>query len=242
MKTHKHTPIVSKWFTGGFTLVELLVVLGIIGVLAAILIPTIGSVRTNAYLSDSQSRIRQILTAAHLYSLDHSGHMPKVATSGQEYADADGGFFLLMDDNGVADLESTALLPYIETTDIFFARGDDGLKADGTSGRNFSYSFNFLINKGELAEGASEPTGFDKALGTVQYQTVLEPSKKVMVFEEESPNDAFCVWFMDEDRLTDRYNGKGPVGFVDGHVEALEPDVVFANPEYGEFVQKRDQY
>lgn len=226
----------GKCFNRGFTLVELLVVFGIIAILAAILIPTVGKVRTGAYLSDSQARVRQILTATHLFSLDHSGHMPKVAAY-QDYPDGD--FFFLMSDQAVADLESSALLPYLESEEVFLAKGDEGLKEDGTPGRNFSYSFNFLINQG--IDDGSGPKDFDKALGTVQYQTVLEPSKKIMVFEEHAPNDGFSVWFFESDRLTDRYNGKGVVGFVDGHVEALEPDAVLGNEDYCKLVPESSQ-
>lgn len=57
----------------GFTLIELLTVIAIIGILAAIIIPTVGKVRASARASTSASNLRQIGMAATLYSEDNRG-------------------------------------------------------------------------------------------------------------------------------------------------------------------------
>jgi prepilin-type N-terminal cleavage/methylation domain-containing protein/prepilin-type processing-associated H-X9-DG protein len=55
----------------GFTLIELLTVIAIIGILAAIIIPTVGKVRASARASASASNLRQIGMAATLYANDN---------------------------------------------------------------------------------------------------------------------------------------------------------------------------
>jgi prepilin-type N-terminal cleavage/methylation domain-containing protein len=55
----------------GFTLIELLTVIAIIGILAAIIIPTVGKVRASARASSSASNLRQIGMAAALYANDN---------------------------------------------------------------------------------------------------------------------------------------------------------------------------
>lgn len=56
-----------------FTLIELLTVIAIIGILAAIIIPTVGRVRESARNSTSLSNLRQIGMANQLFAQDNKG-------------------------------------------------------------------------------------------------------------------------------------------------------------------------
>ena len=59
-----------------FTLIELLTVIAIIGVLASILIPVLGSVRESARSSRCTTNLRQIGMAIQAYASDHKGALP----------------------------------------------------------------------------------------------------------------------------------------------------------------------
>ncbi|MBC2603648.1 type II secretion system protein [Puniceicoccus vermicola] len=61
-----------------FTLVELLTVMAILGVLAAILVPVVSKIRVNAERTECASNIRQIGLAIHQFASENEGRLPYV--------------------------------------------------------------------------------------------------------------------------------------------------------------------
>lgn len=70
--THRHTK--------GFTLVELLVVIAVVGVLAALLLPALGRAKEKSRFSACLSNLRQVNLSIRLYAEDNADDLPVLPT------------------------------------------------------------------------------------------------------------------------------------------------------------------
>jgi prepilin-type N-terminal cleavage/methylation domain len=78
----------------GFTLIELLTVIAIIGILAAILVPTVGRVRESARATQCGSNLRQIQMANIVYANEHNGNYVTAAIGSGDGTDPERKWFV----------------------------------------------------------------------------------------------------------------------------------------------------
>ncbi|MFK7601912.1 type IV pilin protein [Deinococcus sp. SM5_A1] len=63
----------------GFTFIELLIVISVIGILSAVLIPNVLSAQSRGYDAVAQSCARSITTGEAIYYIDFGSHTPNLA-------------------------------------------------------------------------------------------------------------------------------------------------------------------
>ncbi len=150
---------------GAFTLIELLTVIAIIGILAAIIIPTVGKVRSSARTATTISNAKQVGMAMLLYAqenrsqiLAHS-YSPGYPTSEATYRQF--ASYLTRNPNGaggatvVKDRAMGALALVADAAIPESLRNGDPLTDKTYGGYGFTWTFNviFNYNAGRQAEG-----------------------------------------------------------------------------------------
>jgi len=142
----------------GFTLVELLVVIGIIAALVAILLPALNSARESANRIRCLSNIRQLSTAWALYATENKGRfsLAEGVSNGTSRID----FGSLSNAAGAPgqaafDITTGKLWPYIKTKEVYVCPDDtQSFLTRGANGSmvptGFSYGQNTLLG-GDLS-------------------------------------------------------------------------------------------
>lgn len=182
----------------GFSLVELLVILAVLGILAAILFPVVSSAVASSRSSRCMSNLRQLGSGVQLYANDHNGLFPANGGSkespqlwGQRIAPYVGIDFL-------GPVNQGKLPP-----DPFSCPEEHDMTMTGS--HRSHYSKNIELN--------GSPSG------TVKVTQIPYPEKTFLLADSLGRDMSYLY----EKSFAPRHDGKANVIFVDMHVESLDP-------------------
>jgi prepilin-type N-terminal cleavage/methylation domain-containing protein/prepilin-type processing-associated H-X9-DG protein len=216
-----------------FTLVELLIVIGIIAVLVGLLMPAFQRAREHANRTACLSNLRELTAAMIMYTNANRGRFPAPGTA------------QLPDDwifwEASRNIEEGALIPYmgghfIEKSYLCPSDDPDTHRVNSFGGYLYSYTVNWNMCLKDRRPGK----GFNIA-------QVIRPSEKILFVDEsaETVDDgcwAVQNWYNADDRnnmlsnrhsrrdekarltkkVTIEYGGRGNVSFVDGHCDYID--------------------
>ena len=206
----------------GFTLVELLVVIGIIAVLTAVLLPALTRAKEAANRVACLSNLRQLGTAMVLYTTDNKGYYPYHAGIDESPAGTYAADWIHWEKN--RDVKNSAIAKYLGgfNPKVFRCPSDDidrRLRKITPNPYLYSYTMNYLFS-----------SYFGKT--SIKITKVRNIVEKILMVEEDEATIDDGNWHPQlvgtsivndlattHDRLRQDVKGRGNVAFADGHCD-----------------------
>ena len=237
-----------------FTLVELLVVIGIIAVLVALLLPVLSKARRHAEQVACLAHLRQVGVAFIAYSYDNRGWLPAPAVAWTVYPEdwvhwqptrelRESALFRYLGDLNV--LKCPAGVPERSKNVLFFGAPIEYPPYP------FSYSVNIFLAGYEAWSSTVAPG--TRWRTTCRFNEVISPSRKVLALEEDPTgiDDGACIPIgapshakriislsLRHDKPAEYTQGAGPGDLNRYMAEPGRGNVVFADG-HGEFFERR---
>lgn len=244
----------------GFTLVEMLVVIAIVGILASMVLSSLARAKERGVETQCINNLRQIGTASRIYRMDN-GDRYSVLSGGKDPLPG-----CLMTNHGPAT--SRALYPYFGTSEIFHCPRDKGKISEDCHDhpdvtllpscwetRGFSYEFNTGYENGlpipaTIKDVAGSPVGHSEGWvpDPARFIQFYEPPAAPQVCHASPPlfdprwyqwhRGMYRVDFLDPRLAPPRFFS--PIGFVDGHAQFFNFTKALTTDPYYPFEETKD--
>ena len=202
----------------GFTLVELLVTIGILVVLLALLLPAVRGAREQAENVRCQNNVRTITHAMLSYALDNEAALPSAPSNTTDVwprARSDKAYLFTATNALTIEFDHGAIMKYLGPRSLR-PRIMLCTAAIATTRSNYSYVLN------------DELTNTNSA-GQFQPQRLFQiprPAQKILIFEADAPDDGHFNLNGSTDQPSINHfrrgnKGSANYGFADEHVESL---------------------
>jgi prepilin-type N-terminal cleavage/methylation domain-containing protein len=195
-----------------FTLVELLVVVAVIGLLAALLLPVLGRARVAAGRATCINNLHQINLSLIMYANDHADSLRAATNDFQIYFTYREDINSYLSRNGSSTNDQLFGCPS-DTFDCTKSLIEDFFYPHPTSGRGFHHlkqtDYSSYIFNGEAAGSA------DTRVTRKAFASVRQPSRLVLVSEFSA---ALGLSGHAPQGLQQCNNAKNVLTFIDGHV------------------------
>ncbi len=205
-----------------FTLVEILIVLFVVGVLAALLFPTFARARENARRSSCQSNLKQIGLGILQYVRDYDETFPLA------YADSDGsGAYNPYLDNGWMQI----LQPYIKSTAVFQCPSED--KNYFPPLRATDYWYSAPVSQTDNMNVVAKPSQTVMCGDGVGMPAAFVATHGAIAYKGDAPSLKYNRDIWDIGEKTEGKGGRRHLSglnllFCDGHVKWYKPATVGA--------------
>jgi prepilin-type N-terminal cleavage/methylation domain-containing protein len=208
------SPRISKRASRAFTLVELLTVIAIIGVLAGILIPVVGSVRKKAGMTTSMSNLRQLGNASLIFASNNRQKLPVIdnTNNNNPYYWYRALWTIIYSEIPLPALSASTDYAAVFRDTVFLSP----LMSDPET-RSYGYNSYLSAFVGSAASG-----------NPLSIPQIVNPGRTVLLTDTRTSINSGITQVV-ESSLYTRNDGMIFCVFVDGHVEKLNPAQV-ANP------------
>jgi len=224
----------------GFTQIELLVVVVIIAILAAILLPALTRAKDSAYRIQCTSNQKQLTLAFILYEQDNKDYLPWCNWDSQPYPGVKGWLYTGPLKQGAlprtpGSVQSGALWPYLGVTTVYWCpvdaqRTNSDASPRGVNGMTYRQLFAGRSNQlgSFICNGAV--SGYGRRNGLSNPNTYKITDFKATNYLLWEPDELRPYWFNDgsstpSEGFSKRHSIGGTLGAFGGHVVYLKYNV-----------------
>ena len=209
-----------------FTLIELLIVIAIIAILAAMLLPALNKARSRAQITQCQGNVKQIMTGILSYTTDSDDYMPLCIQSYDE-GRTNSIYWLSEIYPYVGGGQYTIPVPTDFTVAKVFTC-PSAQPGEGKFWKNAGITWSHYVYPAPFGDLRYYPTGTNPWYLPKKVSRIYHPTMQGVITDKGPglrPENDFCDLFEDFKDIISPINGsqthggQANVGFVDGHVK-----------------------